>query len=205
MKHLMSYTAVALEEQATGVTERELERVFYADVTPEFFKLAFQVEDQEQWQLRIEKPATDKSPALRGRFRVRKTMTPDGVTYTQAFKIDNPGSMVGAQDAAETPQIISEDTFEAAKSLCCEGMIKRRHFIKAGPGTPDAVLEVDAFFLPGGEMANWVKIDYERKPDAPEMPDFPEGIIELIDGTSQLPADREHIQKLYQELMISRR
>lgn len=187
---------ISTEEEATGTTAVEKEKVFYARIESmePLSNYAATSELQEQWQLRI--PKTDNNLS-EGRIRVRATTTVSGIQYVQTIKIPT----TNGQD--ETSFEVTQSVFEQFKKLSNDGMIKRRYFIPI-EGREEK-WEVDVFNLPNGKTANWVKIDFEFKSETiVEPPRVPEFFIDVIPGSTQDPEEREFISTLYSDVFTAK-
>lgn len=195
MRSKLFSPSVAMEDDLSGNVTIEKERVFYACITKQALDKAVSKQVHEQWQIRF----NDTDPE--GTLRVRKVIDDgsDSVTFTQTVKIKNKSSTPGDQDHLETTIEITSDMFDSIKLLSTNGMVKTRFVIQTLSGKK---LEVDAFPLPSGELANWVKIDYEYKEGDNSDVDFPEGFTEIIDGATTDPEEKQFISNLYDELFL---
>lgn len=196
----------AQEEVASGHTQTERERTFYARIEDtSVLALSHDIEHHTQWEIRI--PKTDTNPEG-GRFRVRRTepLNPPGpVEYVQTIKINRPENVPGRNLVDETSFAVTEDVFNQYKRLANAGMVKKRHCFTFGAENeqPGTRIEVDVFPMPEGKIANWVKIDYEYEEGAPDTPTFPTAFKDIIPGDTQDPEERDFISKLYREVFLT--
>ena len=214
MKKVLNDFAIALEEEDTsGVASSETEYVFYAKLKdPSVLKHATSVEEQEQWTLKI--PKTDENLSD-GTLRVRKTTLDGKTTYALTIKtrlnaaqgdLSNNGTVasIDMQKMLEVALEATEDSFEMFKRMANTGMIKRRHILPI-EGL-DCVFEVDQFVMPNGEYSEWVKVDLEVKTALREIPELPDGFIDVIynQKSKQTPEEAELITRLYDEVFLSK-
>ena len=191
---------LCLEEEATGVTSVETEKVFYASIDSGYvLSKAAEKEHQEQYQIVIPKGDLNIQG---GRIRVRATTKDGGETeYVLTIKTK-------AEDGEnETSQLVSKDIFEQVRLLASNGMIKTRYFFPI-EGREER-WEVDVFKIQEGyhkdKQANWCKIDYEfiDKTNR-EIPPFPDGFSDIIAGDTVDPEEKEFIRSLYEDIFITK-
>lgn len=189
---------VALEENADGTANDEIEHVFYARlVDPSQLQNADSKEFQEQWEIKV--PKTDENGAGGG-LRIRKTVTTDGkVEYVLTSKVK-----VNATKKIEVGVPTTEDQFASFKYLSPGGMIKDRYiFLIEGS---DHKWEVDVFHRPEGGYHEWVKIDLEVTDIDDPVPPFPLELRDIIDGRPDKHNEDEEarIRALYSSDFITK-
>lgn len=165
----------ALEEAASGKTEREIEHTLYGKLSDIKHLEHADWEDHEQWELKI--PRTEANQA-EGVARVRKTMTPDGkIEHVLTFKTKD-NIQAGNANRASTAVPCSEDTFNQFKSLASKGMAKRR--FKLPVQGSDKTWEIDVFPKEDGGWHDWCKIDLEVDSLDEPLPQLPVKLDQLI-------------------------
>lgn len=189
---------VALEENADGTANDEIEHVFYARLAdPSQLENADSREFQEQWEIKV--PKTDENAAAGG-LRIRKTVTTDGkVEYVLTSKVK-----VNATKKIEVGVPTTEDQFASFKYLAPGGMIKDR-FVFLIEGS-DRKWEVDVFHRPEGGYHEWVKIDLEVTDINDPIPPFPIDLRDVIDGRPDKHNEDEEarIRALYSSDFITK-
>ena len=192
MKKILS---LAFEEDSSGQTKVEKEKVFYACISSkEILNKAQRIEFHEQYQIKIPKSDSNK---IGGRIRVRSTSVGSGQTeYVLTTKIK------GEEGEHETSVLVTADVFNQFKLLSTEGMVKTRYFYDI-PGRKEK-WEVDVFLLPNGKTSNWCKIDFEFIDlENTTIPPLPEGFTGVIPGDTVEAADKAFIWKLYEEVFLA--
>lgn len=185
------------EEAATGINNLEQEYVFYAKLDDQrYLKDATSVEDQEQWEIRIDKKEDTFSAC---RMRIRKTSYPNeparAVEYTYTVKTKNTK---GGEDEVTTPS--SADTFEAFKRASARGMRKRRYVLPINGYK--AVWEIDTYEK-DGKPQPWCKIDFELvKGDSEVVPNLPTGFSSILEGNDSKEETQTAIRKLYDDVFL---
>jgi hypothetical protein len=217
VKFVQEPSSIALEELVDGVARPEPEMVFYAKVDASLLLQADSLEEQEQWELRI-----NQGEQLRGRMRVRRTR-PASVSalkrldYRQdqeQFIYTTKSKLFGVKSAGiqECNTEVTKDSFNAFKFMSDRGMRKVRACF-AVPEYPGLKWEVD-FFVKDRlsddpqEFFEWVKIDLEATPEHPfplnPFPKFPLGLSQIIvnQRDSQTRQESKLIEKLYDDYFI---
>ena len=196
--HLLN--RIVLEEESTGVADKEIEFVIYARMTdPDELKNAASMEHQEQWEIRIEK--TEEN-AGKGTLRVRKTWL-DGQepVYTRTSKV-----VLNKEtgDKLEIVQPSNQDEFNLFKFLSSKGMIKDRYNFPI-VGTK-LVWEIDCYPKPDGGYYDWVKIDLEVTDRNIQIPEFPISLEDVIlpEDKGREPGQGEKITELYDQYFLAK-
>lgn len=176
MKYKLMFNplSIALEEDTSGKVNRETEYTLYARIVDlSILDKADSKEDQEQWQITIDKTDVNAASA---RMRVRKTTDQNGIQYVFTNKTK---AKVGEDEVSIEA---TEDMFKQFKMVSDSGMVKRR-FIFA---IRDLNLkwEVDMFFNPDGSYFEWCKIDLEVPQELFtsdfKLPELPKGFTDVI-------------------------
>lgn len=170
-------SSLSLEEAVNGKAQKELEKVFYAELS-DFTQLrqAASTELHEQWQIMI--PKTEKN-AAKGSIRVRKTIKD---STEPEYSVEIKKSNDDPADRDTVPQKCTEDFFQLFKYLAEKGMIKKR-FVFPVDGIN---FEIDCFLKPKqndaqpDEFHPWVKIDIELKDLQTPIPELPIKVERLI-------------------------
>ena len=197
MKKIMQ---LSLEEDSSGKTNIEDEKVFYARISSfDVLSKADDKEEQEQYLIHVPKSENNLTG---GRLRVRATTNSEGVTeYVQTIKIKTP------THENETSFLVTKDVFDQFVLMASSGMKKTRYFYNI-PGRKEK-WEVDVFKLQEGELkgktANWCKIDFEFvDPENRDVPPLPEGFLDCIAGDTTDPEDKEFIGSLYEHIFLTK-
>jgi hypothetical protein len=167
---------LAMEEIANGQPVNEIEHTIYARVV-NFSDLeqAASKENQEQWEIRIEK--TEKI-AGKGSMRVRKTWL-DGKEEEASFVRTSKVVMNEKGDKIELPMPSNKDEFTIFKFLAAQGMRKVRYTFPI-IGT-NLKWEIDMFPKPDGDgFFEWCKIDLEVQNREQPIPEFPIPLEDVI-------------------------
>lgn len=189
MKHLK----ISMEDISDGNSRKEIELEYYARVEnlDEIINLSQGWEDQEQWGI----PSKNKDTML-GSVRCRKTINKDGaVTYVQTIKTKEQTG----RNEASLP--VTNDIFQMFKTICPDGLVKRRYFIPVeNEQGVKFKFEIDTSSNKlNGEV--WVKIDLEIQDNLnQDIPKIPFKYIEMIEGNSQLEDERQKIANIYREV-----
>jgi len=148
-------------------SHKETEVTIYAKISDfNGLEKAVSFEDHEQYEIK----SKDYSGADIGRTRVRRTKTKDKEFFTLTIKKKFKSKNVQKMD--ETEQVIDETTFKAFKSICPDGMYKRRFIFlpdkisingkNSSQVDKDTIkYEVDVFYKEDGSFYEWCKIDIE--------------------------------------------
>lgn len=186
-------------------------------------------EKHEQWEIKPEGEANK-----RGRFRVRKTTSKEGVvSYTQTIKITgDKGTVIRA---TELEMSITEEVFEAFKAISSKGMIKTRYkfatknIIITRNDTsevievPEMLWEVDVYpsrdvdVVEGSGYSPWCKIDLEIHPLINKVTELGinEDDIKLKLNVKELPfkptkvvsntpENKDFVSKLYDDYFLTK-
>lgn len=194
---IFDHIVVALEDNSSGKSEVEEERVFYAKLlNRDLLAQAKEVEHHEQWEIKI--PKTDDN-ACSGRMRVRKTTKVNQEPeYVLTTKTKHP---LGGENETGNPS--SEDAFNQFKGMAPAGMIKTRYVFDI-PNRLEK-WEVDTFVHLDGTPSDWCKIDLERKTDNRELPAFPLGLFDestVMESCERSMASQMKIRELYDTIFI---
>lgn len=192
----------ALEEAATGKTEREIEHTMYGKISDLGELEHADWEDHEQWELKIPKHEGNLAEGVK---RVRKTMTPDGqIEHVLTLKTKD-NIQAGNANRASTAVACGEDMFEQFKALAAKGMVKRR--FKFPIEGSDRVWEIDVFPKEDGGWHQWCKIDLEVPDLDTPLPKFPIKFDQVITkpyGHRSAEEDAQ-VKKLYDECFTTTR
>lgn len=201
---MLNIAKYSLEGVADGESRIERELVYHGileDVS--ILDQAAKKEDQEQWEIKINKTEPSVTPAnlTGGRLRVRKIN--GGEKYVFCSKTKD------GDYQAEVELESTEDQFNQFAAMATGGMIKTRYYfpIEGTEGSfPEGefdgklVWEIDVFksHPSDTETKEWVKIDLELPENwNKEIPKFPFATKQLI--TSQYPNRPEE-----EEVIVSR-
>lgn len=232
MKLIDSLRKAFEEQQDTNITEskqdentkphREDELVFYCKITDmDGLKQADSKEHHEQWEIKNS----------RGRVRVRAT-SKDGLEPKYELTFKTKSENAGIVGSIEQNNPINKEIFDGFHMLSTRGMIKDRYCfpvkklqIKNSAGLQDIVIEgvfyeVDVFFNEDNTYNEYVKIDLELntildklKESHPDLGEFKLNVslmelpfkpTEIIIGREPSAEDKEKIDKLYDEVFISK-
>ena len=106
--------------------------------------------------------------------RVRKTIRPEGTTFSHCFKL-NDGKRAGVMMRKEYPAVVDEDYFEGFKAVAKRALVKTRYIFESTSVSmslvkenitkrvvmPKILYEVDVFEMQNGAPCEWCKIDVE--------------------------------------------
>lgn len=163
---------LSLEEANPATAVRELEYMFFFCIAdPKVLEGIPTKAKQEQWQLLINKSQENLKGGI---IRVRKSVSDDGVQFTQTYKLfdSEPGR-------DEIEHEVAQEIFEAHRALCGKGQSKTRYSVAIdgtdglGPGGSGLVWEIDVFRDSEGKVIPWVKVDLEVARELKEIPKFP--------------------------------
>lgn len=150
---------------ADGQARPERELVYYAQIVDyDELEKADSVEHQEQWEARIDDPAS----AYCGTMRMRVI---DGTRYVLTVKTSPKNTCERTEVENELPAEAGRAMLEQLKKLRSKGMIKTRYTFKV-PGST-LCWEFDVFSDPEGKPCEWCKIDLEVPDFDAEVPPFP--------------------------------
>lgn len=191
LKRLMG---IALEEDASGTFNKEIEYVFYARLSNfEQFNSAVEKEAQEQWEIKI--PYNGKN-AAKGRVRIRRTVSPGKAPeYVLTTKI----ATNEAGDQMEVSTSATADQFVQFQFMADVGMVKDRFCFKADNGL---TWEVDLFAKAEGGYHEWCKIDLEVPSRDKPLPAFPIAFDEMLNANED--GNRAKIQELYSTIFLTK-
>lgn len=193
---------LAMEEIANGQPVNEIEHTFYARVvSPSDLERAASKENQEQWEIRIEK--TDGN-AGKGSMRVRKTWA-EGQEAEASYVRTSKVVMNSKNDKIELPMPSNKDEFTVFKFLAAQGMRKVRYTFPI-IGT-DLKWEIDMFPKADGEgFHEWCKIDLEVKNREQPIPEFPIPLEDVIlpEGYGRVggPEVEQQVRQLYDQFFL---
>lgn len=181
--------------EAEGKAEIELEYVLYGKIE-NFTQLdkASSKEEQEQWEIRIEKDA--KHP-IAGCVRVRRL---PGDRYILCMK----QIVEGKDGKIEVEQDTTADMFKTMKALASAGMHKMRYVFEI----PDSinVWEVDVYFNPDGTMQQWCKVELEVKEPVSVLPPLPLELSEVIANQwrNRTPEENAKVDELMKSVFLKK-
>lgn len=193
---------LAMEEIANGQPVNEIEHTIYARVVdPTDLEQAASKENQEQWEIRIEKA---EGNAGKGSMRVRKTWAEGQeaeATYVRTSKV----VMNDKGDKIELPLPSNKDEFTVFKFLAVQGMRKVR-FTFPIIGT-DLKWEIDMFPKADGDgYHEWCKIDLEVTNRDQPIPEFPIPLEDVIlpegYGRASDPKVEQQVKGLYDQFFL---
>lgn len=204
MRKTLNDIVLSFEAQQNTTTAYEREYVFHAKLHDrDVLNNATDIEEQEQWSVKI--PKTDTTP-IEGSVRVRKVTKNGKTDYTLTTKtpatVDGTG--VGhiklTQAFVETSVEVNKEMFEQFKMLATLGMVKTRHILPI-EGTK-MVYEVDSFKQKNGKFSEWVKIDLEVNSQLMELPKLPDEFKDVIYNQKgeRTPEEARLVQRLYDDV-----
>ncbi len=162
MRKIIVTQTVSTEDDVSGKKLKEIEQVYYGQITPDAFASLSNYESELQEQYAILKP--------NGTIRIRRKCINGVDTYVQTMKTWEVG-VVGKDEAQHE---VSADEFAMFKRLADSGFYKRRFFV---PINDSLKWEVDAILNAAGEFTGWVKVDLE----------IPQGYTGEIPSHTELP------------------
>lgn len=202
---------VAQEAEVTdGTRQHEIEYVFYGLLSnPAILDAATEVEDQEQWEIKI--PKTDGN-ATSGRQRIRKIMkvTGSSIATTPTYELTTKIKLEQVDPSGQnSPNVETEISLEASPALFevyerlaeC-GMHKRRYTVPI-PNT-NLHWQIDRFYQADGTLSQWCKIDIEVTTRSQKIPQEIPGFDHLIVNQKgfQTQEEQAQIQELYNTIFL---
>lgn len=202
----MNLFQLALEgAEPTGTANKEIEHVYYANITDLSFLEGVAVEHQEQWAIVIPKTEDNK---CKGNIRVRATH--DGASESDWNYIFTTKTFdLGAVGKTEVELTTTKDHFEQFKLLAEKGMRKDRYVIPI-EGT-DLKWEIDFFLTQDSKFGErkyhpWVKIDIEVTSANTVIPEFPFPTNRIITEPfgKRTEEDERLVTSLYDDEFVTR-
>lgn len=198
----MKLFRLALEEEATGVANDEIEYEFYGRLTDlSILDTSVGKEHQEQHQIYV--PKTDKN-AGDATIRVRKTIK-DNNEPEYVLTTKTKGASGSKIDRLEVSIPTTKDGYDQLRIITDGSMRKDRyHFPIEGT---DLVWELDMFLKPGAEVGSrdyheWVKVDLELNTVGTELPVIPFVLEDIITAQKgkRTPEEEAKVEELYNSM-----
>lgn len=186
----------SMEELIDGVQRTEPELCFVGRITDSsILQRATRVERQEERCLFL----TPKGDADMARLRIRRSTVKDHVDDVLTFKCRKANEQYSKESSVKAPDGLFE-LFSTLPGVRCNE--KTRYVFSMGePYTQYGEFwEVDVFPDGEGGHSAWCKLDYEIKHDSSlklKLPDFPEGIADIISAKPATKEQRAFVQQLF--------